>query len=77
MPELIPPRDTITITIYNLEDPPRVDLAISRNLPFPLVVGFISAVLQSLSAQVWNQLAAPLSATKAPAKYPAKYPAKE
>lgn len=73
---IIPPRDVITITIHNLENPPRVELGISRDLPFPIIIGFLSRVMVELSNQVWVQMTKPLSqfpqavSPKAPLKAP-------
>ena len=75
MSNIIPPRDTITITMHNLETPPRLNVDISRELPFPVVTAILGQALTALGQAAWQRMSQPIT-LKDPPKEPTKTPLK-
>ena len=75
MSAIIPPRDVITITMYNLETPPRLNVDISREMPFPVVAAIIGQALTALGQASWKRMSQPLVARE-PDQPPAAPPTK-
>lgn len=61
MSQIIPPRDTITITMHNLETPPRLQVDISRELPFPILTAIIGQALTALGQEAWARMTKPIT----------------
>lgn len=55
---IISPVDTITLTLDNRVEPPRVDMKLSRDLPIPLVCAIFASLIGNLQGQLSAQLAA-------------------
>lgn len=48
---IVSPIDTIQITINNLHNPPKVEMAFSRPLPVVYAVNILSKLIESLTEQ--------------------------
>ena len=51
MSKILPPRDTITITLHNLEQPPRMNVDMSRPLPFVQAAAVLAQAITVLAQQ--------------------------
>ncbi len=74
MSQIIPPRDTITIVMHNLETPPRLAVDISRELPFPIIVAIMGQALTALGQEAWARLTKPLNPRPDPLRTPPEKP---
>ncbi len=70
MSQIIPPRDTITIVMHNLETPPRLAVDVSRELPFPILASILGQALTALAAETWARMTKPITPLRNPSKTP-------
>jgi hypothetical protein len=60
--------------MHNLENPPRLNVDISRELPFPVVAAIMGQAITALGQAAWERMTKPLTPRITPEATPASIP---